>query len=77
MKADICAHITEQLKTQRKLSRLSDALKKTILEKLLGKAGSMFRWVHCQLDKIVACKGRIHIEAALDNLPAGLYETYD
>ncbi|KAG2040629.1 hypothetical protein BDR03DRAFT_1007827 [Suillus americanus] len=63
MKADICAHITEQLKTQRKLSRLSDALKKTILEKLLGKAGSMFRWVQCQVDKIVACKGRIYIEA--------------
>jgi hypothetical protein len=41
MKADICAHITEQLKTQKKLSRLSDALKKTILEKLLEKADGM------------------------------------
>ncbi|KAG2076223.1 hypothetical protein BDR04DRAFT_1090142 [Suillus decipiens] len=77
MKADICAHITEQLKTQKKLSRLSDALKKAILEKLLEKADGMFRWVQCQLDEIVACKRHIDIEAALDNLPAGLYETYD
>jgi hypothetical protein len=41
MKADICAHITEQLKTQKKLLRLPDELKKTILEKLLGKAEGM------------------------------------
>ncbi|KAG1847840.1 hypothetical protein DFJ58DRAFT_915119 [Suillus subalutaceus] len=60
-----------------KLSRLSDALKKTILEKLLEKAEGMFRWVQCQLDEIVACKRRVDIEAALNNLPAGLYETYD
>ncbi|KAG2347297.1 hypothetical protein BDR05DRAFT_958803 [Suillus weaverae] len=77
MKADICAHITEQLKAQKKLSRLSDALKKTILDKLLEKAEGMFRWVQCQLDVITTCKRRIDIEAALDNLPAGLYETYD
>ncbi|KAG2076215.1 hypothetical protein BDR04DRAFT_1149267 [Suillus decipiens] len=77
MKADICAHITEQLKNQKRLSRLPDALKKTILEKLLENAEGMFRWVQCQLDEIVACKRRIDIEAALDNLPAGLYETYD
>jgi hypothetical protein len=36
-----------------------------------------FRWVQCQLDEIVACKRHVDIEAALDNLPAGLYETYD
>ncbi|KAG1793063.1 uncharacterized protein HD556DRAFT_517086 [Suillus plorans] len=77
MKADICAHITEQLNTQKKLSRLPHELKKIILEKLLEKAEGMFRWVQCQLDEIVACKRRIDIEAALDNLPAGLYETYD
>jgi hypothetical protein len=42
MKADICAHITEQLKTQKRLSRLPDTLKSTILEKLLEKAGGMY-----------------------------------
>jgi hypothetical protein len=36
-----------------------------------------FRWVQCQLDEIVTCKRHIDIEAALDNLPEGLYETYD
>ncbi|KAG1771903.1 hypothetical protein EV702DRAFT_1201783 [Suillus placidus] len=77
MKADICAHITEQLKTRKKLSRLSDALKKTILEKLSENAEGIFRWVQRQLDENMACKRRIDIEAALDNLPAGLYETYD
>ncbi|KAG2128247.1 hypothetical protein DEU56DRAFT_957600 [Suillus clintonianus] len=77
IKADIQVHITEQLNTQKRLSRLPDTLKKTILEKLLEKAEGMFRWAQCQLDEIMACKRRIDIEAALDNLPAGLYETYD
>ncbi|KAG1751894.1 hypothetical protein EDB19DRAFT_1206608 [Suillus lakei] len=77
MKEDIHAHITEQLKAQKQLSRLPNALKKTILEKLLEKAEGMFRWVQCQLDEIMACKRRIDIEVALNNLPAGLYETYD
>ncbi|KAG2040633.1 hypothetical protein BDR03DRAFT_96214 [Suillus americanus] len=77
MKADICTYITEQLKTQKKLSRLSDTLKETILEKLLEKAEGMFRWVQCQLDEIATCKRYIDIKAALENLPAGLYETYD
>ncbi|KAG2128446.1 hypothetical protein BD769DRAFT_1667570 [Suillus cothurnatus] len=61
MKADICAHITEQLKNQKRLSRLPDALKTTILEKLLEKAEGI-------PDSILK---------ALDDLPAGLYETYD
>ncbi|KAG1732163.1 hypothetical protein EDB19DRAFT_1300261 [Suillus lakei] len=77
MKADIYAHITEQLKTQKQLSRLTDALKKTILEKLLEKAEGMFRWVQCQLDVIIKCKTPGSIRKALDDLPAGLYETYD
>ncbi|KAG2361082.1 hypothetical protein BDR07DRAFT_1410806 [Suillus spraguei] len=77
MKADICVHITEQLKNQKRLSRLPDALKKTILEKLLEKAQGMFRWVQCQLDVIVTCKRPDSIRKALDDLPAGLYETYD
>ncbi|KAG1778802.1 hypothetical protein EV702DRAFT_1195823 [Suillus placidus] len=77
MKADICAHITEQLKTQKKLSCLSDTLKKTISEKLLEKAKGMFRWVQCQLDVIMKCKRPDSIRKALDDLPARLYETYD
>ncbi|KAG2751657.1 hypothetical protein P692DRAFT_20674847, partial [Suillus brevipes Sb2] len=36
-----------------------------------------FRWVQCQVDEIVTCKRHIDIETALDNLPEGLYETYD
>ncbi|KAG1759274.1 hypothetical protein EDD22DRAFT_849351 [Suillus occidentalis] len=77
MKEDIHVHITEQLKNQKRLSRLPGALKTTILERLLEKAEGMFRWVQCQLDEIVTCKRHIDIEAALDNLPEGLYETYD
>jgi hypothetical protein len=38
MKAAIHVHITEQLKNQKRLSRLPSALKKTILERLLEKA---------------------------------------
>ncbi|KAG1738300.1 hypothetical protein EDD22DRAFT_1009312 [Suillus occidentalis] len=75
MKEDIHVHITEQLKNQKRLARLPGALKKTILERLLEKAEGMFRWVQCQLDEIVTCKRHIDIEAALDNLPEGLYET--
>ncbi|KAG2145231.1 hypothetical protein DEU56DRAFT_198082 [Suillus clintonianus] len=77
IKADIQVHITEQLKTQRRLSRLPDTLKKLIMEKLLEKAEGMFRWVQCQLEEIMGCKRPDSIRKALDNLPAGLYETYD
>ncbi|KAG1759284.1 hypothetical protein EDD22DRAFT_971712 [Suillus occidentalis] len=77
MKEDIHVHITEQLKNQKRLSRLPGALKKTILERLLEKAEGMFRWVQCQLDEIATCKRHVDIETALDNLPEGLYETYD
>jgi hypothetical protein len=41
MKVDICTHITEELKTQKKLSRLSEALKTIILDKLSEKAKGM------------------------------------
>jgi hypothetical protein len=41
MKEDIHVHITEQLKNQKRLSRLPGALKKTILERLLEKAEGM------------------------------------
>jgi ankyrin repeat protein len=77
MKVDICTHITEELKTQKKLSRLSEALKTIILDKLSEKAKGMFRWVQCQLDVIMTCKRPDSIRKALDDLPAGLYETYD
>ncbi|KAG1778801.1 hypothetical protein EV702DRAFT_138704 [Suillus placidus] len=77
IKADIRVHITEQLKTQEKLSRLSDTLKDTILEKLLEKAEGMFRWVQCQLDVLECCPRTIDIKNALNNLPHGLNETYD
>ncbi|KAG1775656.1 hypothetical protein EV702DRAFT_1046763 [Suillus placidus] len=77
MKEDIYLHITGQLKTQERLSRLPEALKKTILEKLSKKAEGMFRWVQCQLDVIMKCKRPDSIRKALDDLPAGLYETYD
>ncbi|KAG0691811.1 hypothetical protein DFH29DRAFT_883673 [Suillus ampliporus] len=36
-----------------------------------------FRWVQCQLDEILTCKRSASIRKALDNLPKGLYETYD
>ncbi|KAG1812210.1 uncharacterized protein BJ212DRAFT_478663 [Suillus subaureus] len=74
---DMRMHIKGQLENQKHLSQLSDALKKTILKKLLEKAEGMFRWVQCQLDEIVAYNKLVDIEATLDNVPAGLYETYD
>ncbi|KAG2067881.1 hypothetical protein BDR04DRAFT_823975 [Suillus decipiens] len=77
MKADIHVHIMGQLKNQKRLSRLPDVLKKMVLEKLLEKAEGMFRWVQCQLDVIMKCKRPDSIRKALDDLPTGLYETYD
>ncbi|KAG2076221.1 hypothetical protein BDR04DRAFT_1090139 [Suillus decipiens] len=74
MKADIDLHIAEQLRTQKKIP---EALRETILKKLSEKAKGMFRWVQCQLDVIVACKTPGSIRKALDDLPAGLDETYD
>ncbi|KAG1872450.1 hypothetical protein DFJ58DRAFT_741853 [Suillus subalutaceus] len=59
MKADICAHITEQLKTQTKLSCLSDALKETILDVRKGRghvsfAGFSVNWTKSWLAKDVS-----------------------
>jgi hypothetical protein len=35
-----------------------------------------FRWIQCQLDFIASCRTPKGIKAALNDLPAGLYETY-
>ncbi|KAG1886707.1 hypothetical protein F4604DRAFT_2044165 [Suillus subluteus] len=77
MQEDICAHIAEQLATQSRLSRLPETLRTAILETLLKKAKGMFRWVQCQLDVIMKCKRPDSVQKALDDLPEGLYETYD
>ncbi|OJA07585.1 hypothetical protein AZE42_08996 [Rhizopogon vesiculosus] len=77
MQKDIHAHITEQLRTQRRLLHLPEALRIVVLEKLLEKAGGMFRWVQCQLDAIMALKSPDSVRRALDHLPKGLDETYD
>ena len=38
---------------------------------------SRFRWVECQLDILQKCLTRKELKAALQNLPKGLYATYD
>ncbi|KAG2357890.1 hypothetical protein BDR07DRAFT_317343 [Suillus spraguei] len=77
IKEDINLHIIEHLETQERLSYLTEELKRTISEKLLEKAQGMFRWVQCQLDIIITCKRPTSILKALNDLPAGLDETYD
>lgn len=77
MQEDIRVHINEQLIAQEALSCLSEQLRKLILDRLLEKAKGMFRLVQCQLEEIMVCPRDIDIKKALDNLPEGLYETYD
>ncbi|KAI5247726.1 hypothetical protein E4T43_01667 [Aureobasidium subglaciale] len=47
-----------------------------IESKLIEKAGGMFRWVACQLDTLDHCLTLVDLRKALNNLPAGLDETY-
>ncbi|KAH7910719.1 hypothetical protein BJ138DRAFT_1113828 [Hygrophoropsis aurantiaca] len=76
-KMDMRMHISKELSTRPRLSRLPRDLKEEISSTLLAKADGMFRWVQCQLDSILACRTVRGIRDALSNLPRGLYETYD
>ncbi|KAH9966341.1 hypothetical protein BGW80DRAFT_734307 [Lactifluus volemus] len=47
-----------------------------VITKLCERAGGMFRWVSCQLDKLRRCLPQ-RIRRALDELPTTLDETYE
>ncbi|CZR69820.1 uncharacterized protein PAC_19720 [Phialocephala subalpina] len=52
------------------------SLQETIIERLSQGAKGMFLWVTFQLDSLLECLTDASIQAALDNLPRDLNETY-
>jgi ankyrin repeat protein/archaellum biogenesis ATPase FlaH len=59
-----------------KLNRWPQNIKDEIEEKLMQKAGGMFRWAACQLGELRKCLKPARVRAELDNLPKTLDETY-
>ncbi|KIJ12472.1 hypothetical protein PAXINDRAFT_171164, partial [Paxillus involutus ATCC 200175] len=74
---DMSLRIKSELEATRILRILPVVVKDEILDLLLRKADGMFRWVHCQLDRLGHCRSAGDIRKVLDTLPIGLFETYE
>ncbi|KAF2224802.1 hypothetical protein BDZ85DRAFT_84589 [Elsinoe ampelina] len=77
---DIHAYVQHVVRSdQELLRRLQDrpAVQAEIEQKLLAKAGGMFRWVACQIEALRLCKNLKTLRYAIDSLPSTLQETYD
>ncbi|KAF4616605.1 hypothetical protein D9613_008514 [Agrocybe pediades] len=77
VQSDIRHHIEQEIAYRPKLQNLRRDLKQMVLRKLASKANGMFRWVQCQLDYIATRKTLKGVMDALDNLPTGLFPTYE
>ncbi|KIW05058.1 uncharacterized protein PV09_04213 [Verruconis gallopava] len=74
---DIRLHVRSCLsKKDDKLNRWPPNIKQEIEDKLMEKAGGMFRWAACQLAELRKCLKPAQIRAELNKLPKTLDETY-
>ncbi|KAH7890097.1 hypothetical protein F5I97DRAFT_633986 [Phlebopus sp. FC_14] len=74
---DMRRYIEAELENRRNLKKLRVDQKGEVRQLLLEKARGMFRWVHCQLDRLDRCRSMGDIDHVLHTLPEGLFETYD
>ncbi|KAF8557457.1 hypothetical protein OG21DRAFT_1520519 [Imleria badia] len=75
--ADIELHVRREINSHPRLGFLDPALKEKVHSTLCQKADGMFRWVQCQLDTLKGCFTLQELLEALNNLPKGLYTTYE
>ncbi|KAJ6041251.1 Pfs NACHT and Ankyrin domain protein, partial [Penicillium canescens] len=77
--ADICSYIIARLEQDPQFikKKLSKDLVQHLRNKVGDEAEGMFRWAACQLDSLARCPSPKAIKTALEQLPRGLYETYD
>ncbi|KAK6354831.1 hypothetical protein TWF696_003963 [Orbilia brochopaga] len=75
---DITTYVKSEVQHKRKrLAKLDESKQQDIIRKLVNKSDKMFRWVQCQLDIIDKARTVKAMQTALDNLPKGLFGTYD
>ncbi|KAH7357840.1 hypothetical protein B0T11DRAFT_354388 [Plectosphaerella cucumerina] len=76
---DIGHYVSRQLFTRREFQRkvFTADIREQIRRKVGAGANGMFRWAACQLDTLVDLRSPKKIEAALNDLPRDLDETYD
>ncbi|KAB5539312.1 hypothetical protein GE09DRAFT_313769 [Coniochaeta sp. 2T2.1] len=77
VREDIRVYVRSVMETGRDFKRLAAGLKEHIEQKLTCGAKGMFRWAVCQLDILRRLKTARQINAALDELPETLDDTYE
>jgi ankyrin repeat protein len=77
--SDISDYITAELSakiSQRKLKLRNPKLESKIRDQLVQRSKGMFQWARCQIEALCRFRNDKAIEAALDNLPKTLHDTY-
>ncbi|KAI0544256.1 ankyrin repeat-containing domain protein [Xylaria curta] len=75
VKQDIKSYLDHELESA-KYSWWKDELRAQVKQRLIEKAGGVFRWVALQLINLQSCQRPVEVEEALAELPEGLEETY-
>lgn len=71
----IMAELTAKI-SQRRLKLRSPDLEHKIREQLVQRSKGMFQWAKCQIEALCRLRNDKAIEAALENLPKTLHDTY-
>lgn len=74
---DMETHVRAELAQMPKLCILQHSVREELVSNLVSRADGMFRWVQCQLDTLRKIRTPRALQDALNNLPIGLYKTYD
>jgi ankyrin repeat protein len=77
--SDISEYITAELSakiSQRKLKLRNPKLESKIRDQLVQRSKGMFQWAKCQIEALCKFRNDKAIEAALENLPKTLHDTY-
>ncbi|KAF8247124.1 hypothetical protein K440DRAFT_661610 [Wilcoxina mikolae CBS 423.85] len=75
--ADVEIYAKAEIQKRKALARLPKNLKETIVSTLLKGSQGMFRWCQCQLDALGKARSEKAVNEMLQNLPPGLFGTYD
>ncbi|KAF8196089.1 ectomycorrhiza-induced ankyrin-domain/NACHT-domain-containing protein [Pholiota molesta] len=74
---DITIYVEEQLSALSAVKKWDEVTQTIIKSTLTERAEGMFRWVALQLMELKKCSNYRSVLNQLENLPKGLYETYD
>ncbi|KAF8160167.1 ankyrin repeat-containing domain protein [Pholiota molesta] len=74
---DITTYLEEELSALSAVKKWDEGTRTIIKSMLTERAEGMFRWVALQLMELKKCSNHRSVLNQLENLPKGLYETYD